>query len=197
MARLQVSFDAGDVPLDAAGTARVRLPDGETALLSLRRSDATTFSGSFPLRGPGAYWVSVAVESADGGRVMGSSGAVSSYEEEFAFREPDPALADDGHRGHRWQGRPGARRGVRPGTGRGPCAGGHLAVAWLQRRWRCSASTSPCAGWSSPPTSRTPQGGIQPPRSKAPPPPPPEPVTEAPVTTEEATVDRLLRRRRR
>jgi hypothetical protein len=189
--RLQVSFDAGDVPLDAAGTARVRLPDGGTAVVALRRTDATTFGGSLPLQGPGAYWVSVAVESSDGGRVVGSSGAVSSYDEEFAFREPDPglamAVADDGR--------------VDPGPSeafdRAP-AGGRAQVdtwPWLAaaalvlfgldvalRRLVLTADRPA-------PIGATVASGT------SPPPPPPEPVVAEP--SKKTTVDRLLRRRRR
>ena len=191
--RLQVSFDAGDVPLDAAGTARVRLPDGETALLALRRTDATTFSGSFPLRGPGAYWVSVAVESADGGRVMGSSGAVSSYEEEFAFREPDPALAATVTEatGGRVDPAPAEAFARAPAGGRAQVdtwpwlAAAALALFGLDVALRRLVLTA----------DRPLPGGTTA-AAKAPPPPPPEPVSEVPVS-EEATVDRLLRRRRR
>ncbi|HSL26913.1 MAG TPA: hypothetical protein VLA54_11585, partial [Acidimicrobiia bacterium] len=45
--------------------------------------------------GAGAYWVSVTVDNPDGSQVSSSSGAVSAYEEEFAFREPDPTLGSD------------------------------------------------------------------------------------------------------
>jgi uncharacterized membrane protein len=195
--RLHVSFEAGDVPLDAAGTARVRLPDGETALLALRRTDATTFAGSFPLQGPGAYWVSVAVESADGGRVVGSSGAVSSYDEEFAFREPDPGLATAVAEAT------GGRVGPAPSEAfdRAP-AGGRAQVdtwPWLAaaalvlfgldvalRRLVLTADRPT-------PTGTAATSGSGPP----PPPPPPEPAGAEPAVPEKATVDRLLRRRRR
>ena len=47
-----------------------------------------------PGRG-GAYWVAVTVANPDGSQITSSSGAVSAYEEEFAFREPDPTLGSD------------------------------------------------------------------------------------------------------
>ena len=43
----------------------------------------------------GAYWVAVTQANPDGSEITSGSGAVSAYEEEFAFREPDPTLGND------------------------------------------------------------------------------------------------------
>ena len=92
---LSVTYEAGDVPLDATATARVRLPNGETATVPLQRTSSSSFSGSTPAVSPGAYWVSVAVEAQGALLSSSSSGALSSFQEEFAFRDPDPTLAAD------------------------------------------------------------------------------------------------------
>ncbi|MDH3303518.1 MAG: VWA domain-containing protein, partial [Acidimicrobiia bacterium] len=93
--RLVINYDAGDVPLDAAAVARVRLPNGDLSVVPLQRTGTSTFSGSTAAPAAGAYWVSVSVEGDAGVLASGSSGAVSSYQEEFAFRQPDPTLAAD------------------------------------------------------------------------------------------------------
>ena len=59
------------------------------------RTTADTFSAETRASAPGAYWATVTVEDGDGGVITSGSGAVSSYEEEFAFRDPDPTLAAD------------------------------------------------------------------------------------------------------
>jgi len=92
---LTVEYDAGDVPLDAAAVATVRSPDGDVQLVPLRRTSSTEFSGQVRVSDSGAYWVAVAVEDAGVTVASGSSGAVSSYAEEFAFREPDEPLMSD------------------------------------------------------------------------------------------------------
>ncbi len=93
--KLEIGFDAGEIPLDASAVARVRRPDGELSLVPLQRTGASTFSGTVDASSPGAYWVSVSVDGASGTLLSASSGAISSYEEEFAFREPDVTLAAD------------------------------------------------------------------------------------------------------
>ena len=92
---LSIAYVAGEVPLDATATARVRLPDGETATVPLQRTSSTTFEASTSAGAPGAYWVSVAVEAGGALLSSSSSGTLSSYQEEFAFRDPDPTLAAD------------------------------------------------------------------------------------------------------
>ncbi|MGH8928109.1 MAG: VWA domain-containing protein [Acidimicrobiia bacterium] len=92
---LQVDFDLPGAELDATATARVRAPDGGVAVVQMSRTDADSFSASVPLGESGAYWVAVTVTNPDGSQITTSSGAVSAYEEEFAFREPDPTLAGD------------------------------------------------------------------------------------------------------
>ncbi len=79
----------------AAAVARIRHPDGRIEAVSLRRSGAGEFSGSVPASTSGAYWVSVELHDGEGGTLVVSSGAVSSYEQELAFREADPALGPD------------------------------------------------------------------------------------------------------
>lgn len=61
----------------------------------LQRTDETTFTTRVPVGAAGAYWVAVQVEDAGGTIASGSSGVVAGYADEFAFRDPDPALADD------------------------------------------------------------------------------------------------------
>ena len=92
---LEIGFDAGEIPLDASAVARVRRPDGELSLVPLQRTGASTFAGTADAPSPGAYWVSVTVDGAGGTLMSASSGAISSYEEEFAFRDPDETLAGD------------------------------------------------------------------------------------------------------
>ena len=92
---LGIRFDAGEVPLDAVGIARVRLPNGETSTVPLQRTGISTFEGTTPATAPGAYWVSVSVEGQGAVLASSSSGAISSYQEEFAFRDPDVTLATD------------------------------------------------------------------------------------------------------
>ena len=92
---LAISYVAPDVPGSAAAMATVRSPNGESSTVPLTRGSDGTFAGTAPAGVLGAYWVSVAVE--DGGSVVasGSSGAVSAYSDEFAFRNADPSLATD------------------------------------------------------------------------------------------------------
>ena len=84
--------DLGDA---ATAIARVRTPDGDVIAVPMVRSAAGTFVAETPATSPGAYWASVTVEDGSGGSITSGSGAVSSYEEEFAFREPDPTLGGD------------------------------------------------------------------------------------------------------
>lgn len=79
----------------ASASARIRQPDGSTIAVPMVRVAADTFVAEATAATPGAYWVATTVDDGDGGQVVSGSGAVSSYEEEFAFREPDPTLAAD------------------------------------------------------------------------------------------------------
>jgi uncharacterized membrane protein len=92
---LQVSLDLPGAELDATATARVRTPSGEVVVVPMSRTDADSFGAAVPLAESGAYWVAVTVANPDGSQITSSSGAVSAYEEEFAFREPDPTLGSD------------------------------------------------------------------------------------------------------
>jgi Ca-activated chloride channel homolog len=92
---LQVHLDLPGAELDATATARVRTPSGDVVIVPMDRTDADTFGASVPLAEAGAYWVAVTVANPDGSQITSSSGAVSAYEEEFAFREPDPTLGAD------------------------------------------------------------------------------------------------------
>lgn len=93
--RVKVSYTAEGAGIDDTATARIRLPGGEVVLVPMSRLGSDTFVADAPASGPGAYWVSVLLDGEDGSRTGSSSGAVSSYQEEFAFREPDPTLATD------------------------------------------------------------------------------------------------------
>jgi hypothetical protein len=92
---LRVSLDLPGAELDATATARVRTPSGEVVVVPMSRTDADSFGAAVPLAESGAYWVAVTVANPDGSQITSSSGAVSAYEEEFAFREPDPTLGSD------------------------------------------------------------------------------------------------------
>lgn len=92
---LNVDFEVPEADIDATATARVRRPDGEVVIIPMDRVSGDTFSASMPVGPTGAYWVAVTVSNPDGTQITSGSGAVSSYEEEFAFREPDPGLGAD------------------------------------------------------------------------------------------------------
>ena len=79
----------------ATAIARVRLHDGELRAVPMVRTSASEFTAETPAPIPGAYWAAVTIEDGSGGSITSGSGAVSSYEEEFAFREPDPTLGND------------------------------------------------------------------------------------------------------
>jgi Mg-chelatase subunit ChlD len=91
--RIRVSYHPDGAGIDDTATARIRLPDGEVVLVPMSRLGSDTFVADAPSAGPGAYWVSVVLDGQSGTRQGSSSGAVSSYQDEFAFREPDPTLA--------------------------------------------------------------------------------------------------------
>lgn len=93
----EVRMRVTDESLDDASTAtaRIRRPDGTVESVSLTRESASVFEGAISAGGPGAYWVAVTVDDGNGGRRTTSSGAVSSYQPEFAFRDADPTLAAD------------------------------------------------------------------------------------------------------
>jgi hypothetical protein len=93
--RLNVEFEVTAAEVDSTATARIRFPDGEVAMVPMDRVSGDRFAASVPVGATGAYWVAVTVENPDGSQVTSGSGAVSSYEEEFAFREPDPGLGSD------------------------------------------------------------------------------------------------------
>ncbi|HKX76694.1 MAG TPA: VWA domain-containing protein [Acidimicrobiia bacterium] len=92
---LNIDFEVPEAHIDATTTARVRFPDGEVVMVPMDRVSGDNFSASVPVGATGAYWVAVTLQNPDGSQITSSSGAVSSYEEEFAFREPDPGLATD------------------------------------------------------------------------------------------------------
>jgi hypothetical protein len=79
----------------ATAIARVRLPDGDLRAIPMVRTSESEFTAETPAPIPGAYWAAVTIEDGSGGSITSGSGAVSSYEEEFAFREPDPTLGND------------------------------------------------------------------------------------------------------
>jgi hypothetical protein len=93
--RLQVRYSLSQAALDTTATARVRGPDGEVSVVPMQRVSESEFSASIPLGPAGASWVAVTVDNPDGSQITAGSGAVSAYEEEFAFREPDPTLGAD------------------------------------------------------------------------------------------------------
>ncbi len=92
---LRIRLDAADEPLEARATARVRTPDGDLAVVPLRRVTSARWEGTTTLGSPGAYWVAVTIERPDATVETVTGGAVSSYRQEFAFVDPDPTLAAD------------------------------------------------------------------------------------------------------
>jgi uncharacterized membrane protein len=92
---VRIRLDLASAATDSTATARIRRPDGEVTVVPMQRLSSSTFEASTRAIGAGAYWVAVIVENPDGSMITTSSGAVSSYQEEFAFREPDPALGTD------------------------------------------------------------------------------------------------------
>ncbi|MGQ0848310.1 MAG: VWA domain-containing protein [Actinomycetota bacterium] len=90
--RLVISYQQQGTDLDASASARVRRPDGEVIEVPMDRVSGSDFSARVALGPAGAYWVAVTVDNPDGSQIVSGAGAVSAYEEEFAFREPDPAL---------------------------------------------------------------------------------------------------------
>ena len=79
----------------ASASARIRQPDGTVLAVPMVRTGLDVFVAESPAGIPGAYWATVVVEDGQGGQSATGSGAVSSYEEEFAFRDPDPTLGAD------------------------------------------------------------------------------------------------------
>jgi len=92
---LNVDFEMPSADVDSTATARIRMPDGEVVIVPMQRVSGDEFSASIPVGATGAYWVAVTVSNPDGSQITSGSGAVSSYEEEFAFREPDTTLGAD------------------------------------------------------------------------------------------------------
>jgi hypothetical protein len=92
---LRVTAEFDDLADGSSATARVRFPDGSVSAIPLSRVSGQGFSGTIDTAGPGAYWVSVTAAEPSGGTRTISSGAVSSYEPEFAFRQADPFLAEE------------------------------------------------------------------------------------------------------
>ncbi len=92
---VRILAPAGGMGDAATAVARVRTPDGETRAIPMVRTAADTFTAEAPAIAPGAYWVAVTMEDGSGGTITSGSGAVSSYEQEFAFRAPDPSLGGD------------------------------------------------------------------------------------------------------
>ncbi|MCP3975018.1 MAG: VWA domain-containing protein [bacterium] len=91
---LEIEYQAA-VPLDAIAIATIRDTDGSVTMQPMQRVDETTFNTRVPVGAAGAYWVAVQVEDASGTIASGSGGVVAGYADEFAFRDPDPALAED------------------------------------------------------------------------------------------------------
>jgi hypothetical protein len=89
---LSIRMDQAGLPADATATARVRGPGGEVEVVTLRRVSSGSFEGSVSAETAGAYWVRADITTPDGGMISASSGAVSTYQEEFSFLLPDPVL---------------------------------------------------------------------------------------------------------
>lgn len=92
---LHIRVTDPDLADGSTAVARVRIPGGETVSVPLTRTGVDTFEGVTRAAAAGAYWAAVTVDTGDGAAYTSGSGAVSSYQEEFAFREPDPTLGAD------------------------------------------------------------------------------------------------------
>lgn len=91
--RLSIGLDLPGLPAEATGVARIRGPDGEVDVISLRRVASGRFEAQAPADAAGAYWITAVINTPDGAMTTASAGAVSTYQEEFSFLPPDPALA--------------------------------------------------------------------------------------------------------
>lgn len=76
----------------SSAVARIRTPSGDVISVPLDRTGPSDFEGTVRAASAGAYWAAVSVDHPSGGGYTTGSGAVSGYQEEFAFREPDPTL---------------------------------------------------------------------------------------------------------
>ena len=92
---LSIRIDQPGLPADAAAIARVRRPDGEVDVVSLRRVASGTFEGEAAADAAGAYWVTAVITTPGGGMTSSGVGAVSTYQEEFSFLPADPSLAQE------------------------------------------------------------------------------------------------------
>ena len=93
--RLSIGLDLPGLPAQATGVARIRGPDGEVEVVSLRRVTSARFEAEAPADTAGAYWITAIINTPDGAMTSVSAGAVSTYQEEFSFLPPDPALAQE------------------------------------------------------------------------------------------------------
>jgi hypothetical protein len=92
---LAISYTLEDAPLTATASATVRSPNGTVTVVPMARTGESEFSGVADAGVLGAYWVAVSVFEQGETVASGSSGAVSAYSDEFAFRDPDTTLAAD------------------------------------------------------------------------------------------------------
>ncbi len=92
---LSLRMDQPGLSPEATAVARVRGPDGQVDVVSLRRVAAGTFQGLAPADAAGAYWITAVVATPEGGRTSAGVGAVSTYQEEFSFLPSDPSLAQE------------------------------------------------------------------------------------------------------
>ncbi|MDE0231938.1 MAG: VWA domain-containing protein [bacterium] len=93
--RLSIGLDLPGLPTEVTGVARIRGPDGEVDVISLRRVASARFEAQAPADAAGAYWITAEIHTPDGGMTFASAGAVSTYQEEFSFLPPDPTLAQE------------------------------------------------------------------------------------------------------
>ncbi len=89
---LRIRLNESELVDGSSALARVRTPSGDIVSVPLDRTGPSVFEGSIRAAAAGAYWVAVTVDHPSGGGYTSGSGAVSGYQEEFAFREPDPGL---------------------------------------------------------------------------------------------------------
>ena len=112
---LSIGVDQPGLPAEATGVARVRGPDGEVDVISLRRVAPDTFVAKARADTAGAYWITADINTPDGGRNL--AGAVSGLHLSGGVLIPAsrPGSRPGNRRGHRRPGRPAAAQLLRCG----------------------------------------------------------------------------------
>ena len=65
--RLSIGLDLPGMPAEASGVARIRGPDGDVDVVSLRRVASGRFEAEPPVDTAGAYWITAVITTPEGG----------------------------------------------------------------------------------------------------------------------------------